>query len=416
MLPTTTARQPSSTTARQPSSTTTRLLSLDVLRGLTIAFMILVNDNGDEAHAYAQLRHAFWNGWTATDLIFPTFLFLVGVSIVFAFEARLARGASRRSLFLHTFRRAAILFVIGVVLHGYPHFHLHTMRIYGVLQRIAICFFLASALYLWDRRPGSKIAVAVLALLGYWILLRWVPVPGYGMPGRDIPLFDPHANMTAFIDRHLFPGRLYNGFRDPEGLLSDLPALATTLLGVLTGTWLRSKRSVSQKALGMGIAGVCGIALGLLWNHWFPINKNLWSSSFVLLAAGCSVTGLAICYWGYIFLDALCSIPSPTIPSWRVSAPCSNIFVRLQKMKTRYGLASSFLRIAFAPKRVMLSGMDAAHMPTASCCTSPKRSGQHWLNFATSSGSIQRGSSDGAFWWTNTENMAHDVCPTSAPC
>lgn len=296
-MSTTTGRQPTSATAHRPSSTTTRLLSLDVLRGLTIAFMILVNNNGDEEHAYAQLQHAFWNGWTATDLIFPTFLFLVGVSIVFAFEARLARGASRQSLLIHTFRRAAILFVIGVVLHGYPHFHLHTLRIYGVLQRIAICFFLASALYLWDRKPASKIVVAAIALLGYWILLRWVPIPGYGMPGRDIPLFDLHANMTAFIDRHLFPGRLYNGYRDPEGLLSDLPALATTLLGVLTGIWLRSKRSASQKALGMGIAGVCGIALGLLWNHWFPINKNLWTSSFVLLAAGCSATSLAICYW-----------------------------------------------------------------------------------------------------------------------
>ena len=297
-MSTTTARQPSSSTSRQPSSPTGRLLSLDVLRGITIAFMILVNNNGDEEHAYAQLQHAFWNGWTATDLIFPTFLFLVGVSIVLAFESRLNRGATRKSLLVHSVRRAAILFLIGVVLHGYPHFHLHTLRIYGVLQRIAICFLLASALYLWDQRAASKVAVIVIALLGYWVLLRWVPVPGYGLPGRDIPLFDPRANLTAVIDRHLFPGRLYNGFRDPEGLLSDLPALATTLLGVLTGIWLRSPRGAVRKAVGMATAGLSAIALGLIWNPWFPINKNLWSSSFVLFAAGCSMTGLAICYWG----------------------------------------------------------------------------------------------------------------------
>ncbi len=274
-----------------------RLLSLDVIRGITIAFMILVNNNGDEEHAYSQLRHAFWNGWTATDLIFPTFVFLVGVSIVFAFESRLERGASRKSLLTHTLRRAAVLFLLGVAVHGYPYFNLHTLRIYGVLQRIAICFLLASLLYLWDRRASSKIAIVVVALLGYWILLRWVPVPGFGMPGRDVPLFDPRANLAAYIDRHIFPGRLYNGIRDPEGLLSTLPALATTLLGVLTGTWLRSKRAASQKALGMTIAGIASIGLGLIWNTWFPINKNLWSSSFVLFAAGCSVTCLAICYW-----------------------------------------------------------------------------------------------------------------------
>lgn len=284
-------------TAQRLATTTKRLVSLDVLRGITIAFMILVNNNGDEEHAFGQLQHAVWNGWTATDLIFPTFLFLVGVSIVFAFESRLERGSSRQSLFFHTLRRAAILFLLGVVLHGYPFFHLHTLRIYGVLQRIAICFLLASVLYLWDRRAASKVAIVVTLLLGYWILLRWVPVPGLGVPGRDIPLFDPHANLTAYIDRHVFPGRLYNGYRDPEGILSMLPALATTLLGVLTGIGLRSKRNAQQKALWVAIAGISGIALGLIWNPWFPINKNLWSSSFVLFAAGCSLTGLAICYW-----------------------------------------------------------------------------------------------------------------------
>ena len=127
--------------------------------------------------------------------------------------------------------------------------------------------------------------------------MRWVPVPGLGLPGKDIPLFDPQANLAAYFDRLLFPGRLYNGIRDPEGMLSTLPALGTTLLGVLMGIWLRSKFSASQKTLWMVVAGVAGIALGLFWKPWFPINKNLWTSSYVLFAAGCSLIVLTICYW-----------------------------------------------------------------------------------------------------------------------
>ncbi|MHB1858249.1 MAG: acyltransferase family protein, partial [Acidobacteriaceae bacterium] len=175
--------------------------------------------------------------------------------------------------------------------------HLSTLRIYGVLQRIAICFLIASILYLLDRRPASKIVIVVVALLGYWVLLRWVPIPGFGMPGRDFPLFDQTRNLTAFIDRHIFPGRLYVKVRDPEGLLSDLPAVGTTLLGMLTAMWLRSTRSSALKAWGMLTAGILGILLGLLWGHWFPINKNLWTSSYVLFAAGWALIGLSICYW-----------------------------------------------------------------------------------------------------------------------
>jgi predicted acyltransferase len=189
------------------------------------------------------------------------------------------------------------LFVLGLVVNGFPYFPLGTLRVYGVLQRIAICFLIASILYLLDRRPGSKIAIVVVALLGYWVLLRWMPVPGFGIPGRDIPLFDPFRNLGSYIDRHIFPGRLYRGVRDPEGLLSTLPALGTTLLGMLTGMWLRSKRSAVMKAWGMLTGGVLGILLGLFWGCWFPINKNLWSSSYVLFAAGIALVAFAICYW-----------------------------------------------------------------------------------------------------------------------
>ncbi|MHB1937720.1 MAG: acyltransferase family protein [Acidobacteriaceae bacterium] len=278
------------------SLSSNRLVSVDVLRGITIAFMILVN-NGMR-NSYAALKHAEWNGWTPTDLVFPTFLFLVGITIVFSTESRLSRGASKSSILFHNFRRACILFLLGLVVNGFPYFHLSTLRIYGVLQRIAICFLIASILYLLDRRPGSKIAIVAVALLGYWVLIRWVPIPGFGMPGRDFPLFDQTRNLTAYIDQHIFlPGRLYVKVRDPEGLLSDLPAVGTTLLGMLTAMWLRSRRSPALKAWGMLAAGILGILLGLLWGHWFPINKNLWTSSYVLFAAGWALIGLSICYW-----------------------------------------------------------------------------------------------------------------------
>lgn len=257
--------------------------------------MILVNNGGQ--YAYWPLKHSDWNGWTPTDLVYPTFLFVMGTSLVFSYESRLGRGASRKSLVLHTLRRFVILFLLGLVVNGFPFFHLATLRIYGVLQRIAICFLICSLLYLWDQGAKSKIALAVVALLGYWALMRLVPVPGYGVPGRDIPFLDKDANIVAWLDRHIFPGRLYEGVRDPEGVLSNIPALATTLLGMLTAMWLRTKESMERKCAGMLGAGIVLIVLGELWNPWFPINKKLWTSSYVLFAAGVSLLGLALCYW-----------------------------------------------------------------------------------------------------------------------
>ena len=278
-----------------------RLLSLDVLRGVTIAFMIMVNNNGGPA-AWAQMHHAEWNGMTATDLVFPTFLFVVGVSIVFACEARLARGASRAQLARHTVQRACILFLLGVVVNGFPYFHLAHLRIYGVLQRIAVCYLVVGLLYLWDRRVWTKVALLAGALVGYWVLLRWVPVPGAGMPGRDIPLLDGKMNLVAWLDRHLMPYHLYefaplHNTRDPEGFLSDLPAIGTTLLGLLAGLWLRGRQTMKAKTLGlMGGAAAC-LALGYLWAMWLPLNKKMWTSSYVLVAAGYSLAVLALAYW-----------------------------------------------------------------------------------------------------------------------
>jgi predicted acyltransferase len=279
---------------------TKRLLSLDVLRGLTIAFMIMVNNSGSSA--WPQMQHAKWNGLTATDLVFPTFLFVVGVSIVFSTEARLRRGDSRKKLAGHAIRRAAILFALGVFSNGFPHFHLQHWRIYGVLQRIAVCYLVVALLYLWDRRVWTKVALLACLLIGYWVLVRWVPVPGAGMPGRDIPFLDKDQNIVAWLDRELMPGHLYedsplHNARDPEGLLSDLPAIGTTLLGLLTGFWLRGCTAARTKTLGLAGGATACLAMGYLWAIWFPLNKKMWTSSYVLVAAGWSLVVLAIVYW-----------------------------------------------------------------------------------------------------------------------
>lgn len=281
-----------SLTAARPA----RLLSLDFLRGLTIAFMILVNNNGDEVRAYWPLKHAAWNGFTPTDLVFPTFLFLVGISTVFSTASRLAQGATRQSLFLHVVRRSIILFLLGLVVNSFPFFHLSTMRFYGVLPRIAICYLIVASLYLISPGWRGKAALAVAALAGYWILMRFIPVPGYGVPGHDIPLLERDANLTAWLDRHIFTApHLYERTRDPEGLLSTIPALATALLGLLTGIWLRTQRTLAQKTGGIAIAALTSILLGGLWNFTFPINKKLWTSSYVLFAGGLSLLLLALC-------------------------------------------------------------------------------------------------------------------------
>jgi predicted acyltransferase len=279
-----------------PATKSARIVSLDVMRGIVIAFMILVNNDGSETLAYTQLKHSAWSGWTFTDLVFPSFLFMIGVTVVFSTEARLSKGTTRRELIQHTLQRAIALFCFGLIVNGFPHFPLATWRIYGVLQRLAVCYLAASTIYLFSRRAITFIAVAVTALIAYYILMRFIPVPGFGLPTRDIPLLDPNRNWVAYIDRAIFPHRLYERVRDPEGLLSTIPALGTICFGVLTALWLRTKLTPARKALGLLAGAVVGLASGELWNLWFPINKKLWTSSFVLFAAGCTLLLFTICY------------------------------------------------------------------------------------------------------------------------
>lgn len=283
------ATQPLATTIRpvlesaKPSSQ--RLLCLDVYRGLAVAGMILVDNPGSDELAYAPIKHADWNGWTSADFIFPSFLFLVGISMVFSFAARLQRGESRPQILFHAFKRSLVLIIIGLFVNASPiiGLDLHTWRFEGVTQRIALCYFAAAILVLWSSRRGTWIAMCA-CLIGYWALLRFVPVPGLGVPGHSIPFMDPDRNLAAWLDRKLFMGHLFDKTRDPEGILSTIPAIATTLIGVLTGYWLRSGKSPGTKAIRMLCVGILGLVAGEVWNLWFPFNKNLWTSSFVLFS------------------------------------------------------------------------------------------------------------------------------------
>jgi predicted acyltransferase len=259
--------------------------------------MILVNNAGDERTTYWPLKHAEWNGWTPTDLVFPFFLFIVGVAMAYSFSSRLKRGESRPKLLKHVLWRGLILFALGLFLNGFPnHYQLDSWRVYGVLQRIAVCYVIAGTLALYTTKR-TWIVVTVGCLAGYWIMMRYLPVPGFGVPSRDMPLVDPDRNLAAWLDRKLLAGHLYDGTRDPEGVLSTIPAIATSLLGLLTGDWLRSTRSEKSKLLGMLLGGVLGVVAGEILNLWFPINKNLWTSSFVVFTAGAALLCLGVCYW-----------------------------------------------------------------------------------------------------------------------
>ncbi len=268
-----------------------RMLSLDAFRGLTVAGMILVNNPGSWSASYAPLKHAEWHGWTPTDLIFPFFLFIVGVSITLAFARRVEGGGSKRDMFWKTAKRSLIIFGLGLVLAGFPYFNLATIRIPGVLQRIAFCYFFASVIFLWTSvRMQALIAAALL--VAYWLLMILTPVPGYGAGDLSVD-----GNLVAFIDRTLLAGHIYKPNYDPEGIFSTIPAIATTLCGVLAGHWLRASRTPLDKVRGMVVAGVVGVLVGWLWHGWFPINKPLWTSSYVLFTAGMALLLLALCYW-----------------------------------------------------------------------------------------------------------------------
>ncbi|HEX7778285.1 MAG TPA: heparan-alpha-glucosaminide N-acetyltransferase domain-containing protein, partial [Vicinamibacterales bacterium] len=270
-----------------------RLTSVDVFRGATMAAMVIVNTPGDWSNVYWPLLHAEWHGWTPTDLIFPFFVFIVGVAIVLSKKSTAAPGP--------VFRRAAVIFGLGLLLALYPRFDFTTVRIMGVLQRLAVCYLAAVLVYRvaggHDERRRLVVVTGVAAglLVIYWALLTFVPPPG-GVAGD----LSPSGNLGAWIDRTVLgEAHLWRQSKtwDPEGLLSTLPAIASALAGIAAGIILTSSRDASLKVRMLVISGVALAAAGWIWGLTFPINKNLWTSSYVLFTSGLASLLLAFCYW-----------------------------------------------------------------------------------------------------------------------
>jgi predicted acyltransferase len=271
-----------------------RLLSLDVFRGITVAAMILVNNPGDWAHIYPPLEHAAWNGCTPTDLIFPFFLFIVGVSIVYALSSRKSAVEEHPAVMRKVFKRSLILFGLGLLLSLFPRFDFGTVRIMGVLQRIALVFLFCSLIFL-KTTVRTQLWLLAGLLVGYWLLMTLVPVPGVGYANLE-----PTTNLGAWLDRTILTEpHLWKTSKvwDPEGLLGTIPAVGTGLVGMLTGIWLRKPNEPGNKIAWLLVLGNAAILAGMVWDGWFPINKALWTSSYVLFTGGLAMNGLAMCYW-----------------------------------------------------------------------------------------------------------------------
>jgi len=267
-------------TAHQTQDKSHRLMALDIFRGLTIATMITVNDPGIETSTYAPLQHARWNGITPTDYVFPSFVFIVGVSIALAYSRQLTQATPRRKSIFKIIRRALILFSIGVFLSTLPYFDFAGYRIPGVLQRISIVYVACSLLFL---KTGWKFQAALAAsiLLLYCMAMTLIPVPGYGYA-----ILEPGRNLAAWLDSLVIPGKMWQGTWDPEGILSTFPAIVTGINGMLVGHLLLSPLSKERKVICLFFAGFIAYAIANAWHWWFPINKNLWTSSFVLYTSG----------------------------------------------------------------------------------------------------------------------------------
>lgn len=268
-----------------------RLLSLDVFRGLTVALMILVNSL--DKNAYSFLKHANWHGCTLADLVFPFFIFIVGTSCALTFFKFTQQGFSTKQLIIKILKRSTLLFLIGLLLNAWPnHFNLDHIRIFGVLQRIAICYFFVSLIYI-TTSTRIQIICLITLLIGYWLAMTKIFIPGFGINNLTM-----EGNLATYIDKlfininHLYK----NGF-DPEGLFTTLPAIATGLLGSLLGTWLLSSYKTQQKLTGILITGFLILLIGWFWGLSFPINKSLWSSSYVLYTGGIALLIFALCYY-----------------------------------------------------------------------------------------------------------------------
>ena len=269
-----------------------RLVSLDAFRGATIALMVLVNTAGGDV-SYGPLNHSEWNGWTITDMVFPSFLWIVGVAITLSLGKRLAAGIPKSQLFWQILRRAAVIYVLGLIVYVAPAFSLGTQRILGVLQRIAICYLIASCIYMTTKVRGQIIWILGL-YASYWMLMTLVPVPGYG-PGN----LSVEGNLSHYVDWQVLGRHNYAGTKtwDPEGIISTLPSIGTALLGIMAGHILRIRKELAERTTWLFLIGNVLIAVGLICNIWMPINKKLWTPSFSIFMAGCDLVIFAGFVW-----------------------------------------------------------------------------------------------------------------------
>ena len=307
---------PAAASTVAPASARERLVSLDVFRGMTIAGMLLVNNPGTWSAIYAPLGHAPWHGWTPTDLIFPFFLFIVGITTHISRASRRERGDPDSAIIRQTIRRGALIFLFGLALSAFPGYQwgvvpgnadptfaeriayrFEHLRYLGVLQRIGIAYVCAALLTMRTTLKQQVIIVAAL-LYGYWWTMTVLPVPGRGMGA--LLLNDPAATMQAWVDRAVLGvDHIWGGSRtyDPEGLLSTFPAIGTAMLGVFAGRWISSVRPLIERIAGLFAVGSLGMVAGLMWNWSFPINKNIWTSSYVVFTAGMACAAIAVCMW-----------------------------------------------------------------------------------------------------------------------
>jgi predicted acyltransferase len=293
---------PNSATLTGPAAaaekTAPRLVSLDAFRGATIALMVLVNNAGSGRDSYRQLQHAEWHGWTLTDTVFPSFVWIVGVAITLSLGKRLGAGVPGSRLMAQVARRAAVLFVFGLAVYAFPSFDLGTQRILGVLQRIAICYLVASAIFLFTGVRGQILWIVGL-LAAYWMMMTLIPVPGYGAGRLDVA-----GNFAHYVDALVLGSHNYANTKtwDPEGLVSTLPAIATALFGVLAGQILRVRRRLRERTMWLFATGGLLLGAGLICTAWLPINKKLWTDSFCLFMAGLDFMVFAMFAW---FIDGL---------------------------------------------------------------------------------------------------------------
>ncbi len=288
-----------------------RLISLDVFRGIAIAGMILVNMVGLAEQVYPPLLHADWNGCTPADLVFPFFLFIVGVASAFSLSKYTKENQLTPRVYWRIVRRSLILFALGLFLNGFWNYDWETIRVMGVLQRISLAYLVAALIVLKVPRKGQW-AIAILSLMSYWLAMSFIPVPGYGIGNLS-----REGNIGAYIDRlvigtaHLYKGDNFNLLGDPEGLFSTMPAVVSVLFGYFTGDWLRQQPIKSRTSLNLVLLSLSCLVIGQVWGFWFPINKKLWTSSYVVFTTGWALLLLAACYelievrkqrrWGKLF-------------------------------------------------------------------------------------------------------------------